>query len=261
MTARLALLLALALALGGCLPQPLVSDAPEGGAPAGYPDQPLSVVIGSVEASVAAFRSVAADGDLSYTSPAESQSASFSLRARLADSVVVTVRGPLGIEGGRALLTADSVFVANRLQRQFLLGPLSAADAVVPGASLDGRIARAALGLLVPERDVAWSLVASDGLYRLTGRLPGGVGSRSYTVDPAIWRVVRVVEFDAGGRQIGEQTAEAFDTVDGVVLPRRVRLAGQGTTVELEHRRLVVNPDELRLRFVRPTDYETVEVR
>lgn len=260
MTSRLVLLLALALA--GCLPRgPLVRDAPEGEAPAGYPDQPLDVVIGSVEASVAAVQSVAADGDLAYRSPTESQTASFGLRARLADSVVVTVRGPLGIEGGRALLTADSVFVVNRLQDQFLLGPLSAADAVVPGASVDGRIARAALGLLVPERDVAWSLVAADGVYRLTGRLPGGAGSRSYTVDPSVWRVVRVVEFDAGGRQVGEQTAEAFDTVDGVVLPRRVRLAGAGTTIELEHRRLVVNPDDLRLRFTRPVGYETVEIR
>lgn len=260
MTARLVLVLA--LVLGGCLPRgPLVKDAPEGGAPPGYPDQPLEVVIGSVEASVAPVRSVAADGDLSFTSPAESQSATFSLRARLADSVVVTVRGPLGIEGGRALLTADSVFAVNKLQRQFLLGPLSAADAVVPGASVDGRIARAALGLLVPERDVDWSLVAAGGLYQLTGRLPGGAGSRAYTVDPSVWRVVRVVEFDADGRQVGEQAVEAFDTVDGVVLPRRVRLTGRGTTVELEHRRLVVNPDDLRLRFVRPADYETVEVR
>ena len=122
----------------------------------------------------------------------------------------------------------------------------------MPGASVDGRIARAALGLLVPERDVDWTLVAADGLYQLTGRLPGGGGSRAYTIDPAIWRVVRVVEFDADGRQIGEQDRQAFDTVDGVVLPRRVRLTGQGTTVELEHRRLVVNPDDLRLRFVRP---------
>ncbi len=251
----------LALALGGCLPRPLVTDAPAGEVPAGYPDHSVGAVIGAVEASVAPVQSIAADGALSFTSPTESQSATFSLRARLADSVVVTVRGPLGIEGGRALLTADSAFVINKIQRQFLLGPLSAADAVVPGASVDGRIARAALGLLVPERDVDWSLAAADGRYQLTGRLPGGVGSRAYTVDPSVWRVVRVVEFDADGRQVGEQTVEAFDTVDGVVLPRRVRLAGAGTTVSLEHRRLVVNPDDLRLRFVRPADYETIETR
>ena len=253
-------LLALSFVVAGCLPRgPLVQDAPEGTA-AGYPDHSVDQIIGSVAASVAPVERIAADGDLTFTSPQESQSATFSLRARLADSVTVVVRGPLGIEGGRALLTADSVFVINKLADQFVLGPLSAADAVVPGASVDGRIARAALGLLVPEREVDWTLVAREGLYQLTGRVPGGEGSRAYTVDPALWRVVRVVEFDADGRQSGEQSVASFDTVDGVVLPREVRLAGAGTTVELTHRRLVVNPEDLRIRFVRPTGYEVIEV-
>ncbi len=57
------------------------------------------------------------------------------------------------------------------------------------------------------------------------------------------------------------QEAEAFDTVEGVVLPRRVRLQGGGTTIQLEHRRLVVNPTDLRLRFSRPSDYEVIPVR
>ncbi len=170
------------------------------------------------------------------------------------------MRGPLGITVGRGLVTADSAFLANQLQDEFVLGPLSAADGIVPGASRDGRVIRAALGLLVPEADVAWTRTAQDDLYVLTGRLPGGVGSRSYTVDPAIWRVVRVVDFAPDGAQVGSQTAQAFDTVDGVVLPRRVRLEGADTVIELEHRRLVVNPPDLRLRFVRPEGYQVVEI-
>lgn len=254
-------LLVLCVLLAGCLPRgPLVRDAPEGEA-AGYPNHSVDQIVGAVRQSVAPVTHLAADGDLSFTSPQESQSATFSLRARLADSVTVVVRGPLGIEGGRALLTADSVFVINKLSDQFLLGPLSAADAIVPGASIDGRIARAALGLLVPDPDVAWSLTATGGTYQLTGRLADGAGSRAYTIDPAIWRVVRVIEFDASGRQVGMQSVEAFDTVDGVVLPRQVHLEGSGTTIDLTHRRLVVNPDDLRLRFVRPQGYEVIEVR
>ena len=108
---------------------------------------------------------------------------------------------------------------------------------------------------------MAWSLLAEDGRYRLTGRLPGGAGSRSYVVDPAIWRVVSVTEFGADGRQRGTQTAEAFDTVDGVVMPRRVRLEGEGQTLELEHRRIVLDPDDLRVRFTRPEGYDEIRVR
>lgn len=248
----------LALVVAGCTPGPLVVDAPTGETPSGYPNHTVEQIVTAVAASVAPVRSVAADGDLAITMNGDANEASFSLRSRLADSTAVTVRGPLGIEVGRALVTADSVFVIDRLNDVFLLGPLSAADRVVPGASVDGRIARAALGLLVPEADVAWTLSAVDGAYRLAGRT-GGV-AREYTVDPALWRVVRVREYDAGGRQAGLQEAEAFDTVDGVVLPRRVRLEGAGTVIEVEHRRLVVNPADLRIRFTRPEGYETVEI-
>lgn len=260
MLARLLWLLPL-VAVVGCVPTgPLVTDAPTGPA-AGYPDHSVTDIVTAVSASVAPILSVAADGDLRVEQEGNDQSATFSLRTRLSDSTTVVVRGPLGITVGRALVTADSVYFANALQDELVIGPLSAADQIVPGASADARVVRAALGVLVPEADVAWSLTAQDGLYQLTGRLPGGVGSRAYTIDPAIWRVVRVVEFGTDGRQAGIQEASAFDTVDGVVLPRRVRLEGAGTTVSLEHRRLEVNPADLRLRFVRPEGYEVIVIR
>lgn len=257
---RRPLFLAAALLGAGCSHGPLVTNAPEAATPSGYPNHTVGEILAAIEASVAPVESVAADGDLSVRCGGESQGASFSLRARLADSLTVVVRGPLGIEGGRGLVTPDSFFAADRINRQLLLGPVEAADRYVPGAGSSERVARAVLGLLVPEADVAWTLSAEDARYRLVGALPEGVGTREYTVDPGLWRVVRVREFGADGRQAGTQTAEAFDTVDGVVLPRRVRLEAEGTAVEVEHRRLVVNPPDLRLRFARPTDYEVVEI-
>lgn len=254
------LLAAIALVGAGCSHGPLVTNAPEAATPSGYPNHTVPEILAAIEASVAPVRSVAADGDLSIRSDDDSQSATFSLRARLADSLTVVVRGPLGIEGGRGLVTPDSFFAADRINRQLLLGPVGAADRYVPGAGSSERVARAALGLLVPEADVAWTLTPLDGQYRLVGSVTG-VGAREYLVDPGLWRVVRVREFDADGRQAGSQTAEAFDTVDGVVLPRRVRLDGAGTVVEVEHRRLTVNPPDLRLRFERPEGYEVVEIQ
>ncbi len=258
---RLFSLLAVALVVGsGCAHGPLVRDAPDARTPTGYPEHSVDQILAAVEASVAPVLAVAADGDLDLESDAATQDATFSLRARLADSLTVVVRGPLGIEGGRGLVTPDSFFAADRINRQFLVGPVEAAGRYVPGAGSSERVARAVLGLLVPERDVDWTRTPDGGLYRLLGRLPGG-GSREYTVDPALWRVVRAREFDADGRSVGTQTAEAFDTVDGVVLPRRVTLEGAGTTVRLEHRRLVVNPADLRLRFSPPDGYETVRIQ
>ncbi|MGB3543007.1 DUF4292 domain-containing protein [Rubrivirga sp.] len=256
---RLALFL-LASALAGCVPGALVQDAPDLEDAAGYPNHSAGQIVAAVEASMASVGSVSADGDMSFTSPQESRNATYSLRSRLSDSTSVIVRGPLGVIAGQGLVTPDSVFLANRPNKEFLLGPISAAESIVPGASVDGRAVRAALGLLVPEPDVQWSVLAEDGSYRLSGRLAGGT-SRSYVVDPAVWRVTELITFDAGGRESGSQTAEAFDTIEGVVMPRRVRLEKGGTVIVLEHRRLSVNPDDLRIRFRRPTDYETFVVR
>ena len=250
-----------ALVATGCGPSgPLVRDAPDVSEAAGYPDHSAEQVVRSVAASVAAVQSASADGDLEVEGPEGSQSASFSLRARLADSVTVVVRGPLGVVAGRGLATPDSFYAADRINRQLVVGPVAAAERYVPGAGSSERLARAALGLLVPEAGVAWSRSARDGLYTLSGRLPNGLG-REYTVDPAVWRVVRVVEFDRAGRSTGTVAAEAFDTVEGVVVPRRVRLEGGGTALTLVHRRLAVNPADLRLRFERPEGYEVVRIR
>lgn len=259
MPLRLILLLALA-PLTGCIPGALVQDAPDLEDVAGYPNHSSDQIIAAIEASVSPVLSVAADGDLSFTSPQESQTATFSLRSRLSDSASVTVRGPLGVVAGQGLVTTDSVFFANRLIKEFIFGPLSAAEAIVPGASVDGRAVRAALGLLVPEAGVAWTVSPEDSRYRLSGRLPDGT-SRSYVVDPAIWRITSLLAFDTQGRESGSQSAEAFDTVEGVVMPRRVRLEQGRTVIVLEHRRLSINPDDLRIRFRRPTDYEAILVR
>lgn len=249
-----------ALLLAGCSAGPLVTDAPGSGQAAGFPNHTAEQIVAAVAASVAPVLSVAADGDLRIVQGGSDQSASFSLRSRLGDSTAVVVRGPLGITVARGLVTADSVFVSNQLADEFILGPLSAADAFVPGASEDARVVRAALGLLVPEPGIAWTRTVQDGRYQLTGRLPGGAGTRAYTVDPALWRVVRVVDFGPDGRQAGLQEVDAFDTVDGVVLPRQVRLEGADAQIDLEHRRLQVNPPDLRLRFSRPEGYEVIEI-
>ena len=96
---------------------------------------------------------------------------------------------------------------------------------------MDARVVRAALGLLVPEADVAWTVSAEDGRYRLSGRLPGGTQSLVHRRPGDLARHVLLVEFETDGRESGIAEASAFDTVEGVVMPRRVRLEGRDRTV------------------------------
>ena len=261
MTHRPLVLLAVALVgLGGCSRTPLVQDAPTRGPVAGYPNHTLAQIRAAVAASGAAVTSASADGRIALTMNGQDQDATYSVRARLRDSVTVVVRGPLGIEGGRGVVTVDSFLVADRINRRLYLGTVDAVERYVPGAGSPEQAARALLGLLVPDEGVAWTVTPDSGAYHLAGRLPDG-SSREMTVDPAYWRVVRVRDTAADGRLLGLQETSAFDTIDGVVLPRRVHVAAEGLDAVLEHRQLSVNPDDLRLRFRRPSDYELVPVR
>lgn len=254
-----ALALVLAVALSACSSGPLVTDAPTVDRPAGFPSHSVQQIRDAVRLSAGAVRSVQSDGKVEITSPRLNQKASFSLRATLGDSVTAVLRGPFGIEGGRVVATADSFLAADRLNRKLIVGPASAAERYLPGAGSAERVARAATGLLVPGAGVDWQRGTADGRYTLLGTLEGGA-RREYTIDPALWRVVRVREFDASGALTGEQIAEAFDTVDGFVLPRRVTLRADDTVVVIEHRSVELNVP-VRHLWRRPDGYEIVRVR
>ena len=257
MTPRV-LLAALAVALPACSSGPLVTDAPDTDAPTGFPNHSVQQIRDAVRLSAGGVRTVKSDGKAEIASPSLDQRVSFSLRATLGDSVTAVLRGPFGIEGGRAVATADSFLASDRINRRLIVGPASAAERYLPGAGSAERVARAATGLLIPGAGVDWQRGTVDGRYTLLGTLQGGA-RREYTVDPALWRVVRVREFDAGGALVGEQTAEAFDTVDGFVVPRRVTLRAGDTVVEIEHRAVELNRS-VRHLWKRPDGYETVRV-
>lgn len=260
---RLAFSVVLALVATGCSRGPLVTDAPEPVTAVGYPSHTRQQIVAAVAAAVAPVRSVAADGRVAVASTRIDQDASFILRARFegrrTDSLTVVVRGPLGIEGGRGVVTADSVLAVDRINRVLYVGPASAAERYIPGGGSPEAAARVVLGLLVPEAAVAWEVRPENNRYTLRGRLPGGT-TREYTVDPALWRVVSVREYDAAGALRGQQDVSDFDRVDGVPMPRRVHVSGSGVEVTFEHRNLRVNPDDLRLTFSRP-DYRVVRLR
>lgn len=253
-------LLAIPLALSACSSGPLVRDAPDADTAAGYPNHSSEQILEAIEASVSAVTTAKSDGRLTITSSSMNQDAGFSLRSELADSTTAVLRGPFGIVAARALLTRGAFVGVDQLNRRLYEGPVSAAERYVPGAASAERGARALFGLIAPEPDIAWTVSAGNDLYQLVGTTPGGT-TRTYLIDPGLWRVVSVKEVSRSGEVVGSQTYEAFDTVDGVVMPRRVVLRAGDNTVEMEHRSLQPNPADLQIRFSRPAEgYEVIHV-
>ena len=254
---RRTLLLLVALVLAGCSRGPLVEDAPAGGPVAGFPNHTAGQIYDLVAASLRPIEAYRSEARFEATGPGRDLSASAGLRARLSDTLLAVVRGPLGIEGGRALLTRDSLFAIDRLNGRLYVGGVRAAERYVPVDGLSGRLARILLSLEPPPVDRDWRLRAQAGRYVLA--TPDG--AEQWTVDPRIWRVTEVVERAADGRRL-VRTYDAFDQVDGVVVPRRVVLASpdDGAQVTIEHREVTINPPGLDFPFRPSGDAEVVRI-
>src|SRR5690606_28731887 len=143
-------LLSAAYGAAGCS-GPLVRNAPDAAAPADFPHHTAEQIVYRLTEAAAGVARFRTDARAACETPEGTQRVGASLRARVADSVYASLRGPLGITVGRGLVTADSFFAYDQLNARFYLGPLAVADAYVPGAGAPGALGHTLLGLLVPD--------------------------------------------------------------------------------------------------------------
>ena len=139
------------------------------------------------------------------------------IELRRADSlrIIFRVRG-LGIEGGRILITPDSIFFYNRFTQT--LHVASSSYPALPGFLNVGHAMEQMLGLVRPSRQTPLSLrsmtdelALEDSLSRIT-----------YTVDPEYWRVIHVAHKDTLGRLLESLYFNDFIPVNQAYFPREV---------------------------------------
>ncbi len=258
---RLALLFVVSLSLAACSSGPLVDDAPEGQLPDAYPYHTAPQIRDAIQRSTASVAFYSADGRIEIRTPTIDQKATYSIRSRLADSTTMTVRGPLGIEGGRGLVTPRDFVAYDKLNGRLYVGDVGVAERYIPGTGSSRLLAQAMAGLLAPEANADWTVTPDSGRYLLVHRRTDRT-RRVLVVDPSLWRVVQAQEIDASNVVVADQRFSAFDTIGGVVMPRRVVLVApsEGVRLTLEHNRLLVNPSDFRLRFNRPTGVDVIEI-
>ena len=249
----------LLLTAAGCS-GPLVRNAPNVDAPADFPGHTAEQIAYQLATGANDIHSFRSEGRLHIESPTFSQGVGVSIRASLADSLYTKLRGPLSIEIARTLITADSILAHDKLNHKFYYGALTVMDRYVPGAGEPGLLAKTLLGLIVPTVTESTTVEADSQYYYVSVMDAAGHVRERWTVDPALWRVVRMEERAADGTVMTSRAFSSFDVVDDVVLPRHVVLssAAEGITISIEHRQLTVNPDPLTFPFSRPRDVEFI---
>jgi hypothetical protein len=178
------------------------------------------------------------------------------LRQRRTDSLWMNVRGPLGINAARMLVTPDSFYVHDRINNELAVGPVETAQRVLPVPMSGELLFENLLGLLVPPRGPEWSVRADSMLYHIEHES----GRYTYSVDPAVWRVVRYEERAANGSLVDERIFADHTRVAGVLLPTRVVLRRPRENVRalIAYRSITLTPESLSFPLDVPADVQRV---
>ncbi len=234
-----ALLTAAVLLFSGCSG----SEASRGSAPAAFPSHTAPQIRQNIVLSADSITAFAAKARLSMDTPQRNGQFNATIRQRRSDSLYMSLSPGMGVEAARILVTPDSFFVYDRINKQLAYGHLEHAQSRLPFLVTTRDIFDNLLGVVAPASAVSWQVEADDAYYYLHG--PDY--QRTFTIDPTLWRVVRYEQRTANGTIIEARTFDDFTTVDGVTLPRKVTLRRpqDNATASLYYRSVDLNPGAL----------------
>lgn len=203
------------MSLSGCGSS--VETTPPGVLPNAFPDHSPTEIRAHIVTPTDSIKRVSARARVSVQSPSESRSFNAQIRQERADSLFMRF-SLFGFEGGRLLLTPDSVFLYDKRNSKLRVGPLADAQEFLPAPIENGQIFGNLTGLLAPSGGTDWRLRADSTYYYLSNPSE----TEEWTVDPRRWRVVRYEREDANGDLLEVRRFSDFHVVEGVSLPQTV---------------------------------------
>lgn len=230
------------LVLAGCAGSRRAADRPLD-RPAAFPYHTVDQIEAQLLPLPDSLTAFSAKANFAFNTPWRSGRFSGDVMHRRGDSLYVSLSPGMGIEAARALVTPDSFYLYNRIDREVIVGTMDQARAYLPPPFTADDLFRTLLGLPVPDPGIAWQLDADSSFYYFES--PDSL--RIYTIDPAIWRVIRYEERTASGALVEDRVYLDWDRFDGMYLPRRMvyRRPPDESTATIYYRSVTLNPSAL----------------
>lgn len=248
---RLLLLLALAFSLGllGCS-GPSSTQAPSA-LPSAFPNHSADQIRTRLQQPSDTLRRYAAEARVSVRTPSENRSFNAQIRQEKADSLFMRF-SLFGFEGGRMLLTPDSVFFYDSRKQTLRVGPVAKAQQILPAPVASDEVFDNMLGLVSPDGPTDWTVTADSTRYYLSDPEE----HRRWTVDPRHWRVVRFTRTDGNGTILEERRFSNFHTTQGLTLPRRVifKRPQENLRAQIDYKQIQLNPSRLSFTLGVPSN-------
>jgi hypothetical protein len=225
------------IGLSGCSSSRKALDGP--GLPTLFPGHSAAQLEALLRTGTDSVQTIQADASISVRSPIQRGNFSATLTHRRGDSLYAVVSPGFGIEAVRALITTDSFFVHDRINKELMYGSLAHLSDLTSFPVTVDLLLPLLLGLYTPQVDAGMVLDADASYYYLKEATTG----KTYTIDPRFWRVVRYEERRTSGTLVEERTFSEFEMVDGVYVPRRqtLRRPQDDVTATIFYRRLDLN--------------------
>jgi hypothetical protein len=212
------------------------------GLPTLFPDHSAQQIRTQIRGAADTVRAYTAKARITVRTPNQNRSFNAVVRHRRADSLYMRL-SLFGIEGGRLLLTPDSVFFYDTRQGVLRVGPVQAVQNLFPAPVSSRYFFANMLGLIAPNARDQWSVQADSSLYYVSD--PGG--RRHYTVDPTRWRTVRYEERNPTGDILQSRRFSNFRPINGLLLPSRVAFKRPSANLQatVAYKSMSLNPSGL----------------
>jgi hypothetical protein len=210
--------------------------------PARFPDHSVDQIYRQIVGPTDTLRSYTAKARVTVQSPDQNRSFNAVVRHRRADSLFMRF-SLFGVEGGRLLLTRDSVFFYDARKAVLRVGPVQAIQEIFPAPVSSDQFFENMLGLVAPDPTTSGSLQADSSLYYVSD----STDRERYTVDPTRWRVVRYEQRSSTGTVVGKRLFSEFRRVEGLVLPGRLIFQQPSADLRavVRYQEMSLNPSDL----------------
>lgn len=191
----------------------------------------------------AALDTLYAEADIQVSAPEENGRFSARIAYRRADSMLIRVRFPLGIEGARVLVTPDSAFVYDRIEKRVIAGTPESVSNALPIAVAGTNLVEMATGFYTPDPELKWAIIA-DSVQLVLLSTDERV---RMIIDPERWRITNLQFRSPEGMIIEERWYNNFTLFNQTLLPRRMALSrpARDTRMTLVLRDLDASPGRM----------------
>jgi len=215
---------------------------------------PVEVLATRVRARDAGLASMAGRGSVAFESPDQAGSAFFELALRKPDSLLITLRGPLGIGAGFLFLSRTRYVMYTSMDNRVATGVPSAAAirSVIPLDLTFDQIMDAFTGGFPVPATAPLRYTVDDGKYLLV--YPKGEGTESFWIDPEYDLVVRYELHNAAGGILMQAESSQIVTQDRSCAPRHVTVdfPDEGRHLSIHYSTLDLNAEDLSFAYSVP---------